>query len=110
MGMGSVSSASPLVAHADYRCRCLRCPLEEADLVIGAGSEESVRAAAFAWLALITLDGTVPVTRAQLRDDFHVNGERFPLVDAGRGIRRPRGWSSTLSILTAAPEGAAWRP
>lgn len=73
-------------------------------------SEQYVRAAAFDWLNGVTLDGTIPVSRAQLRDDFHVGGERFPLVDAGRGIRRPRGWSSALSILTAAPEGAAWRP
>ncbi|WP_448627691.1 HNH endonuclease [Geodermatophilus sp. URMC 64] len=72
--------------------------------------EEHVRAAALAWLSQVTLDGTVPVTRAQLRDDFHVGGTRFPLVDAGRGIRKPRGWSAALSILTAAPEGAAWRP
>lgn len=72
--------------------------------------EHYVRAAALEWLRGVTLDGTIPVSRAQLRDDFHVAGQRFPLVDAGRGIRRPRGWSSALSILTAAPEGAAWRP
>jgi putative restriction endonuclease len=76
----------------------------------GAVSEEYVRAAALDWLREMTLDGTVPITRAQLRDDFHVGGSRFPLVDAGRGIRRPRGWSAALSILTAVPEGAAWRP
>ncbi|MCO7218471.1 HNH endonuclease [Klenkia sp. PcliD-1-E] len=58
----------------------------------------------------MTLDGTIPITRAQLRDDFRVAGDRFPLVDAGRGIRRPKGWSSALSILTAVPEGAPSRP
>lgn len=72
--------------------------------------EEHVRAAALDWLSKVTLDGTVTVSRAQLRDDFQVHGTRFPLLDAGRGIRKPRGWSAALSILTAAPEGAAWRP
>ncbi len=76
----------------------------------GAVPEQYVRAAALDWLGKVTLDGTVPVSRAQLRDDFQIDGERFPLVDAGRGIRKPKGWSAALSILTAVPEGAAWRP
>jgi putative restriction endonuclease len=46
------------------------------------------------------------VTRDQLTNDFAVGGTRFPLVDAGRGIRRPRGWSAALSILTAVPKGS----
>lgn len=33
-----------------------------------------------------------------------MDGERFPLVDRGRGIRRPRGWSAALSIMTAVPK------
>jgi putative restriction endonuclease len=73
-------------------------------------SESFIRAAALDWLSSVTLDGTIPVSRAQLRDDFRVGGDRFPLVDAGRGIRRPKGWSAALSILTAAPEGAPSRP
>ncbi|MGY1915874.1 HNH endonuclease [Blastococcus sp. SYSU DS0973] len=76
----------------------------------GVASEQYVRAAALDWLSSVSLDGTIPVTRAQLRDDFRVGGDRFPLVDAGRGIRRPKGWSAALSILTAAPEGAPSRP
>ncbi|RBY91046.1 HNH endonuclease [Blastococcus sp. TF02A-30] len=76
----------------------------------GAVSEQFIRAAALDWLSSVTLDGTIPVSRAQLRDDFRIGGDRFPLVDAGRGIRRPRGWSAALSILTAAPEGAPSRP
>ena len=82
----------------------------QAQLVVDGVREEHIRAAALDWLSKVTLDGTVPVSRVQLRDDFHVDGSRFPLVDAGRGIRKPRGWSAALSILTAAPEGAAWRP
>ena len=63
--------------------------------------EASVRAAAFIWLQDITLGGTVPVTREQLANDFHVAGQRFPLVDRGRGIRKPAGWQAALSIMTA---------
>lgn len=81
-----------------------------AHLVGDAIPEEQVRAAALDWLSKETLDGTLTVTRSQLRDDFRVGGERFPLVDAGRGIRKPRGWSAALSILTAAPEGVPSRP
>ncbi len=68
--------------------------------------EEHVRAAALRWLSEVTGDGTVPVTRDQLTDDFVVEGRPFPLVDAGRGIRRPRGWATALSILTAVPGGS----
>lgn len=63
--------------------------------------EEAIRAAALAWLADVTLGGTVPISRAQLANDFYVAGERFPLVDRGRGIRKPQGWRAALSIMTA---------
>lgn len=79
-------------------------------MTAGGVTEAEIRAAAFIWLQQVTLGGTVPVTREQLRDDFHVAGNRFPLVDAGRGIRRPRGWTSALSILTAAPKSGRSRP
>ncbi len=74
--------------------------------VSGAVPEEHVRAAALQWLGEVTFDGTVPVTRDRLSNDFSVGGQRFPLVDAGRGIRRPAGWSTALSILTAVPKGS----
>ena len=63
--------------------------------------EEAIRAAALAWLHDVTLGGTIPVTREQLANDFHVAGQRFPLVDRGRGIRKPIGWRAALSIMTA---------
>ena len=75
-----------------------------------AGDEESIRAAALTWLQGVTLDGTVPVTREQLANDFIVAGERFPLVDRGRGIRKPAGWRSALSMTTAAPRSGRSRP
>lgn len=74
------------------------------------GEEETIRAAALAWLRTVTLDGTVPVTREQLANDFIVAGERFPLVDRGRGIRKPAGWRSALSMTTAAPKSGRSRP
>lgn len=64
--------------------------------------ELEIRAAALAWLQHVTHDGSVPVSRDQLANDFFVVGTRFPLIDRGRGIRRPAGWRAALSITTAA--------
>jgi putative restriction endonuclease len=63
--------------------------------------ESAIRAAALVWLNDVTLGGSLPITREQLTNDFHVSGERFPLVDRGRGIRKPQGWRAALSIMTA---------
>jgi putative restriction endonuclease len=62
------------------------------------------------WIQEVTLSGTVPVTREQLANDFVIGGQRFPLVDRGRGIRKPMGWSAALSITTAAPKSGQPRP
>jgi putative restriction endonuclease len=80
------------------------------DLCVPSLTEDEIRAAALAWLQLVTLDGTVAVTREQLANDFSVAGTRFPLIDRGRGIRKPQGWRAALSILTAAPNGGHARP
>jgi putative restriction endonuclease len=72
--------------------------------------DEEIRAAALAWIDGITLSGTVPVTREQLANDFIIAGQRFPLVDRGRGIRKPVGWRAALSITTAAPRSGQPRP
>ncbi len=67
-----------------------------------AGADETqIRAAALAWLNDATLGGTVPITRDRLANEFRVDDTRFPLVDRGRGIRKPQGWRAALSILTA---------
>lgn len=34
--------------------------------------------------------------------DFHIDGEKLPVIDYSRGIRNPRGLSSTLSIVSVA--------
>lgn len=72
--------------------------------------ENWIRAAAIDWLRVQTLDGTSPISRERLANDFVVDGARFPLVDRGRGIRRPAGWSAALSILTAVPKTGQPRP
>lgn len=62
------------------------------------------------WIDDITLGGTIPLTRDQLANDFMIDGQRFPLVDRGRGIRKPVGWDAALSITTAAPRSGQARP
>lgn len=79
------------------------------DTVTGV-TEDEIRLEALLWLRAVTHDGELPMTRDQLTNDFVVGGVRFPLVDAGRGIRRPRGWRSALSILTAPPKAGQPRP
>ena len=74
------------------------------NLVLPAGDEQAIRFSAIEWIRMRTLDGTKPVTRDELANDIHFGGIRFPLVDRGRGIRKPSGWAAALSILTAAPK------
>jgi putative restriction endonuclease len=74
------------------------------------GHEGAIRAAALAWVHEVTLGGDVHITREQLANDFIVGGERFPLVDRGRGIRKPQGWHAALSIMTAVPRSGRPRP
>jgi putative restriction endonuclease len=78
--------------------------------VTSLGDEHRVRAAALAWLTKITFGGTEPVSRERLANDFVLDGSRFPLVDRGRGIRKPHGWSAALSITTSAPRYGRARP
>lgn len=65
-------------------------------------NEQDIREAALEWVRSTSSDGTRPLTREELANDFLVDGERFPLVDRGRGIRKPIGWQAALSILTSA--------
>lgn len=69
---------------------------------MGATAENRIRAAALDWVRSASLDGTRPLHRDELANDFLIEGVRFPLVDRGRGIRKPMGWRAALSILTAA--------
>lgn len=65
-------------------------------------TEDEIRAAALIWIKDLTFDGAIPVTREQLANDFVFARRRFPRVDRGRGIRKPVGWRSALSIITPA--------
>ncbi len=72
--------------------------------------EDAVRAAAIEWVRRVTLDTRLSITRKQLAGDFSVGGVRLPLIDRGRGIRKPSGWEAALSITTAAPSSGGARP
>jgi putative restriction endonuclease len=74
------------------------------------GTEDAIRAAAIEWIGNLTHDGMLQVSREQLASDFIASGERFPLVDRGRGIRRPARWRAALSIMTAFPKPGRGRP
>lgn len=69
-----------------------------------------VRQLAVDWVRRETSDGSEPITRDRLTNDFVVDGERIPLVDAGRGIRKPAGWDAAFTILTAYARSADDRP
>jgi putative restriction endonuclease len=73
-------------------------------------SPEIIRAAALVWIQEVTLGGRSPITQEQMDNDFVVDGRKFPLVDRGRGIRKPAGWDAALSITTAAPRSGQPRP
>lgn len=75
---------------------------------MAAAAPDVVRAAALEWLRRVTMDGQLPVSRQQLANDFLVDGVRFPLIDRGRGIRKPAGWDAALSITTSV--GTSGRP
>lgn len=72
--------------------------------------EETIRAAALLWLRDVTADGRDPISRYQLANEFRIEGRRFPLVDRVRGIRKPLGWRSALSITTTFSSPGRDRP
>jgi putative restriction endonuclease len=66
----------------------------------------ALRRAAMAWLTVRTNDGLDSIHSEELRD-FTFEGERVPLVDLQRGIRKPAFLETALSIRTVyRPEGA----
>ena len=76
-------------------------PEVEDQTMAGSSDETRIRAAALTWLNDVTFGGSVPINRDRLANDFHVDGNRFPLVDRGRGIRKPQGWVSARPCGTA---------
>jgi putative restriction endonuclease len=74
-----------------------------------AREEEQLRAAAMTWLAVRTHDGLDALTTEEI-GEFTFRGERFPLMDPQRGIRKPAVLSSALSIRTVWRSEGAARP
>ena len=69
-------------------------------------NDRLLRHEAMAWLALRTNDGADPLSSLEIAE-FTFRGERFPLMDLQRGIRKPAVLESALSFRTVyRPEGA----
>lgn len=78
-------------------------------MLSGAGFDAAVRHQAQRWLTVRTQDGLVPISSADLLD-FEVDGRPFRLMDAQRGIRKPRELTSALSIRTVYTVDGKERP
>jgi len=77
--------------------------------VLSLPDEIELRREAMAWLALRTNDGRDAISRAELIS-FTFRGERLPLIDQGRGIRKPRDCQAALSIMTVHTAAGRERP
>ncbi len=71
--------------------------------------ERILRHEAMAWLAVRTNDGRDAISRTELQQ-FVFRGARLTLVDAGRGIRKPRDCQAALSIMTVHTRRGRSRP
>ncbi|GAA1256305.1 HNH endonuclease [Pseudonocardia aurantiaca] len=68
-------------------------------MLIGPEFDAVLRREAQRWLTIRTNDGQLPISSNDLLD-FEVEGRPFRLMDAQRGIRKPRELSSAFSIRT----------
>lgn len=71
--------------------------------------ELRIRREAMAWLTIRTNDGLDPISSTDLMD-FQFEREPFRLMDAQRGIRKPKGFSAALSIRTVYRPDGVHRP
>jgi putative restriction endonuclease len=62
--------------------------------------QRSIREDIFRWLDTKLGSGQSELSRAEL-ENYHYLGERIPLLDTARGIRNPRDFDSTLTIMTS---------
>lgn len=69
----------------------------------------ALRRAAMAWLTVRTNDGLDSIHSEELRG-FAFEGDRIPLIDAQRGIRKPAVLDAALSIRTVYRSEGATRP
>lgn len=72
-------------------------------------NDRLLRREAMAWLALRTNDGTDPLSSSEVAE-FTFRGERFPLMDMQRGIRKPAVLDAALSFRTVYRPDGAIRP
>src|SRR5699024_11617853 len=75
---------------------CRRCSQEKG---MSVSEPTGLRRAAMQWLHHRTADGQEVLTRDDIAD-FHYLGEPFRLIEAMRGIWRPRGFEYALAIRT----------
>jgi putative restriction endonuclease len=71
--------------------------------------DAEVRREAMAWLTMRSDDGREPVPTEDLRN-FAFRGERLPLLDVQRGIRKPAVLPAALSIRTVYTPAGRQRP
>lgn len=62
--------------------------------------QQMIREDIFRWLDSKLDSGQSDLSRAEL-ENYHFGDERIPLLDTARGIRNPRDFSSTLTIMTS---------
>ncbi|OZM79647.1 HNH endonuclease [Pseudonocardia sp. MH-G8] len=71
--------------------------------------DSRLRREAIRWLTVRTHDGETPISWQELQD-FELDGKPFRLMDAQRGIRKPKELTSALSIRTVYSADGAARP
>ena len=62
--------------------------------------QRAIREDVFRWLDEKLGAGAYELSRAEL-EDYTYQGERIPLLDAARGIRNPRDFDATLTVMTS---------
>lgn len=67
--------------------------------------QDAIREDVFRWLDARRDAGAYEYSREQLIS-YSYRGERIPLLDTGRGIRNPRDFDSTLTLMTSSKETA----
>jgi putative restriction endonuclease len=77
--------------------------------VTGGNFDSRLRQEAIRWLTVRTNDGESPISSNELLD-FEIDGMPFRLMDAQRGIRKPRELTSALSIRTVYAANGKDRP
>lgn len=75
----------------------------------GGDFDSRLRQEAIRWLTVRTNDGETPISSSELLD-FEIDGAPFRLMDAQRGIRKPKELSSALSIRTVYTVDGKSRP